>query len=89
MRIYLSYPLSIDGINESSKERSKLSETEFLTFMKVDNELKEEEIVFDGSNIKCMNYIANQFKKSKKNSLDLGKNNLKPIIKAFKDKKID
>ena len=86
MQTYLVYPLYGSKLIVPAKERAKLAKKEFLAFMKVDNALNEEEIVFDGANIKCMNYIVNQFKHSDKKKLNFGKNNMMPIIKAFKAK---
>jgi hypothetical protein len=86
MQTYLAYPSFSDTLNVPAKDRAKLAEKEFLTFMKVDNALNEEEIVFDGANIKCMNYIINQFKHPDKKKLNFGKNNMMPIMKAFKVK---
>ena len=54
--------------------------------MRVDNALNEEEIVFDGANIKCIDYIVKQLEHSDKNNLNFGKNNMMPIMKAFKTK---
>jgi hypothetical protein len=86
MQTYLAYPSFSYKLIVPAKDRAKLAEKAFLTFMKVDNALNEEEMVFDGENIKCMNYIVNQLKHSDKKKLNFGKNNMMPIMKAFKAK---
>lgn len=86
MQTYIGYPLSSNTLITPATERAEFAEQEFLTFMKVDNALKEEEIAFDVKHIKCMNYIANQFKHSFGKKLNFGENNMLPILKAFEDK---
>lgn len=86
MQTYLAYPSFSNTLIAPAKDRAKLAEKEFLTFMKVDNALNEEEIVFDGANIKCMNYIVHQFIHSNKKKLNYGKKDMMPILKAFKAK---
>lgn len=86
MQTYIVYPSFSNMLIPPANERAKLAEKEFLVFMKVDNALKEEEIVFDGAHIKCMNYIVDQFKHSGRKKLNFGKNNMIPILKAFKEK---
>lgn len=70
-----------------SVERIHYIENEFLTFMKVDCNLNEEEYVFDGKLLNDLQYIANTITYGKKSKLDLGINNMRPIIEAFKLKK--
>lgn len=84
MHTYIAYPSY--RITIPANKREKLEEKEFLTFMKVDNALNEKEIAFDREHIKCMNYIINQVRHSSSKKLILGKNNMIPILKAFKDK---
>ncbi len=87
MQTYIAYlPFDSESI-VPSKDREKLAEKEFLVFMKVDNTLNEEEIVFDREHIHCMNYTIHQFKHSERKRLNFGKNNMMPVLKAFKKKR--
>ena len=70
-----------------STERTPYIENEFLTFMKVDYNLNEEEYVFDGKLLNNKQYIAQTVLHGKKSKLEFGINNMRPIIEAFKLKK--
>ena len=73
-------------ISNISKERVNAAESDILVFMKVDENLNEEEIVFDGSALEKIEYIACVMKNGRKNKLEIGKRNMWPIISAFKKK---
>ncbi len=70
-----------------SAERTPFIENEFLTFMKVDCNLNEEEYAFDGKLLNNEQYIAQTVLHGKKSKLEFGINNMRPIIEAFKLKK--
>ena len=78
---------SPDLLNITSAERLACAESDVLVFMKVDSELNEEEYQFEGQHLGCMNYIVNNLKNDKKGKLDIGINNMLPIIDAFKKKR--
>ena len=86
MQTYRVYP-SFNIWTRPANERAKLAAEEFLTFMKVDNALEEEEIFFDGAHIKCINYIVNQFNHSGRKKLNFGRNNMIPLLQAFEQKR--
>ncbi len=86
MQTYSFITFSPELLNITAVERLAYSKEEFLTFMKVDFELNEEEYIFEGQNLDSMSYIANNFKNGKKKKLHIGKNNMRPIIDAFKQK---
>lgn len=86
MQTYIAYSSFNDMLITPANERTKLAAKEFLTFMKVDNTLAEEEIVFDGAYIKCMNYIVNQINHASRKKLYFGEKNMMPILQAFKEK---
>ena len=86
MQTYIAYTSFSDLLIAPANEKTKLKAKEFLAFMKVDNALEEDEIVFDGEYIKCMNYIVNQVNHASRKKLNFGKNNMMPIIEAFKEK---
>jgi hypothetical protein len=86
MITYVCLPPSSHLPNMTSYERMSYTESELLTFMKVDCELNEEEYVFEGEHLSCENYIINQMKNGSKKNLDVGKYNMLPIINAFKQK---
>lgn len=87
MTVYVSFEL--EHINIPSVERSPYIKKEYLTFMKVDYNLNEEEYVFDGNLLKDMGYIFNNILYGKKAELGFGKNNMQPIIEAFITKRQD
>ena len=72
----------------TSKERLVHGIEDLLTFIKVDNELNEEECYFEGSKLQDREYLHNQLKYGKKTKLELGELNLMPVIEAFKRKKL-
>ena len=86
MQTYVAYPSFSDNLIATANERKKLTSKEFLVFMKVNNALEEDEVVFEGEYIKCEDYIVNQFNHAGRSKLNFGKNNMMPIIKAFKEK---
>ena len=87
MQTYSYIAFSPDLLNITSAERLACAESDVLVFMKVDSELNEEEYQFEGQHLGCMNYIVNNLKNDKKGKLDIGINNMLPIIDAFKKKR--
>ena len=69
----------------TSKEREDKGINEYLTFMKIDHYLNEEEYVFDGKFIENDEYILKQLRSKKHNKLNFGYRNMLPIIKAFEN----
>lgn len=63
------------------------ADNEFLTFMKVDCDLNEEEYIFDGQFLNDPKYIVDTFLGGKQTKLNFGINNMRPIIDAFQLKK--
>ena len=74
-------------LNMTSKDRQKFATEEWLVLLKIDNELNEEEYRFYVPGLKCSGYIRQQFKTGSDKKLDWGKDNMRPIIEAFKKKK--
>lgn len=83
MQVYIACFPSPPYLSMTSKERLSHGEKEYLTFMKVDSCLNEEEYVFDGEKLSNMEYIAYQVMNGKKKKLDLGKVNMSPLVEAF------
>lgn len=71
----------------TSKERAAHGTEDYLTFIRVDEELNEEEYAFEGSKLADLDYVGSQLRNGKKNELDFGKLNMTPVIEAFKKKK--
>lgn len=86
MQAYTYCPLSQDLLNMTSAERAGHAMSEILAFMKIDDELNEEEYVFEGKHLSCENYLVNQLKYGRTDNIDVGKNNVLPLIDAFKQK---
>ena len=84
MVIYVQINYEENLINMTSKERIEKATNEFLSFMKVDNNLNEEEYIFDSKYINQIEYIAYVMKNGKQKKLVMGSTNMKPIIEAFK-----
>lgn len=79
---------SCDGIYQmTSKERLQKGMQDILVFMKVDNDLNEEEYFFEDKDIRCENYVCSKLREGSKKHLEYGKLNMQPIINAFKSKK--
>lgn len=70
----------------TSRERQAQGRKEFLTFMKVDRELQEEEYVFEGAELKDVKYVRQQLEQGKKTQLDYGKVNMMPVVEAFRER---
>lgn len=87
MLTYVVVKYEYDLMTATSKERLGKGTKEYLTFLKVDYELNEEECVFDGDCIDQEGYIVEQLENGKRNKLDAGVVNMMPIIKAFKTRK--
>lgn len=67
----------------SKKTKKKKTHIHFLVFMMVDEELNEKEYVFDGKRLKDIQYLSFEFTHGEKKFLDVGINNMKPIVEAF------
>ena len=75
------------SLETTSKERLTYGVRDYLTFMKVDKFLNEEEYFFDSSKLKDREYIRQQLELGKSKQLNLGRINMLPIIQAFKKKR--
>jgi len=83
MMTYLYYEIDQSNYHErTSRERQNNATVEYLTFMKIDSDLNQQECVFEGTYIQDPKYIVDQFNNIK-NKLDLGIKNMMPIIQAF------
>jgi len=87
MMTYVMCDYSEKNIVKSSKERLASGKEEFLTFMKVDSNLNEEEYVFDAAILRDHEKLANRLLKGSSNKLNLGADNMMPIISAFRKKR--
>ena len=85
MMVYVS--VGAKYMDKPSVERMAHKEEEFLTFMKVDCDLNEEEYIFEGNLLNDPQYIIATVLRGKKTRLDFGINNMRPIIEAFQLKK--
>lgn len=88
--IYMILPvLKGDEMGFTSKERIRLATSEFMNFVSIDKDLNVFEINFKGEKIKVRDraYIYKQITSNKMNYLLYSKNNMQPIIEAFKKKK--
>ena len=80
------YDLSLEYM--TSKERAETCQgTDCLVFMKMDNDLNKEEYSFNENEIKDSSYALAKIKYGKTTTLNIGRNNMLPIIEAFKQKK--
>ena len=87
MMTYVLCDYTEENMQLSSKERMSLGKEEFLTFMKVDVDLNEEEYFFDAATLRDHSCLAQHLLKGPSKKLDLGATNMMPIIAAFKNKK--
>lgn len=83
--VYCDYDI-VKEQNLTSKERIKHAKEEYLAFMKVDKNLAEEECLISEKILNDPKSIYQEVKNHSK-SLEAGKNNLFPIIEAFKEKR--
>jgi len=86
MQVYVACPASLSLINTTSKERRSHAQKEYLSFMKVDRYLNEEECDFEGDKLNNTKYIYNQLMKGRSKRLEFGKINMIPIVESFKKK---
>lgn len=86
MMTYVLCDYTEENMQRSSKERMLLGKQEFLTFMKVDADLNEEEYFFDSVVLSNREQLAKHLLKGPGKKLDLGLTNMQPIISAFKVK---
>ncbi|SEW33387.1 hypothetical protein [[Clostridium] fimetarium] len=84
MNTYIFCEDNETNLKATSKERSKMSQNEVLAFMKVDQEMNEEEYVFEGQLLNNIEYIAKHMEIGKREKLEIGEINLVPIKEAFK-----
>lgn len=87
MMTYVLCDYTEENMQLSSKERMTLGKEEFLTFMKVDADLNEEEYFFDSSTLHNCDQLAQCLLKGPNKKLDLGATNMTPIVTAFRTKK--
>lgn len=87
MMTYVMCDYSEENIVKSSKERLSLGKEEFLTFMKVDSNLNEEEYVFDEAILRDHEKLANRLLKGSSKKLNMGADNMMPIVSAFRKKR--
>ena len=85
MYSYIWTPYMPDLGKLTSAQRSQETVSDFLVFTRIDDELNEEEYVFDGRYINNMEYIVYQMKHGKKDRLDLSSRNMSPIVASFKE----
>lgn len=83
MNTYICCEVNESNLKATSKERIKMSQNEVLVFMKVDQDMNEEEYVFECKKLNNIEYIAKNMKIGKKRKLEIGATNLNPIIEAF------
>lgn len=86
MMTYALCVFSREALGQTSKDRLAQNTTEFLTFMKVDSDLNEEEYYFPDSVIGDLEQVALHLRKGPKKGLDFGKKNMAPIVVAFRKK---
>ena len=86
MTVYVLCDASEENLLRSSKERLVHGKLEFLTFMKVDYELSEEEYTFESKTLSNLESVACQFIKGSCSKLHFGVMNMAPIVNAFKQK---
>lgn len=86
MTTYVLCEYTEENMQRSSKERMSLGKEEFLTFMKVDDDLNEEEYFFNSGILHDRDRLAQYLLKGPSKKLDLGAINMQPIISAFKSK---
>lgn len=85
MYSYIWTPYMPDLGKLTLAQRSQETVSDFLVFTRIDDELNEEEYVFDGRYINNMEYIVYQMKHGKKDRLDLSSRNMSPIVASFKE----
>lgn len=86
MMVYVVvFPLAIQGYSTSA-ERMKHADHEILVFAKINKDIEQEEYAFEGDKIKDNAYLIYQLTEGKKKQLYYSKENMVPIIEAFKKK---
>ena len=88
MMTYVLCDYTEENMQLNSKERMALGKEEFLTFMKVDADLNEEEYFFDSSTLHNRDQLAQHLLKGPSKKIDLGATNMMPIVSAFRTKKL-
>lgn len=86
MMTYVLCDYTEDNMQLSSKERMALGKEEFLTFMKVDADLNEEEYFFDSTTLSHHDKLTQHLLTVPSKKLNLGATNMRPIISAFNAK---
>lgn len=82
MSLY-SYIVDAPSTPKISKERISMTTKDMLVFTSIDSELNELEYAFDGELLSNMEYVACVMKHGRKRSLDIGRRNMAPILRAF------
>jgi len=83
MITYVLCDYTEENMQLCSKERMALGKEEFLTFMKVDADLNEEEYFFDATTLSDHEKLAQHLLSGPTKKLNLGVTNMQPIIAAF------
>lgn len=86
MMTYVLCDYTEENMHRSSKERMSLGTEDFLTFMKVDAALNEEEYFFVSAVVNDHEQLAKHLIKGPSQKLNLGATNMQPIISAFNAK---
>lgn len=73
----------------TSKDRVCQGVEDYLVFFRIDKYLNVEEYAFEGSKLKDYEYISRELTTGKKEKLDVGRQNLLPVIKAFEYKRMN
>ena len=87
MMTYVVCDYNNKNMMRSSKERMSEGKEEFLTFIKVDADLNEEEYIFDSDILCDRERLAQRLLNGRSKKLDFGATNMMPIISAFKAKR--
>lgn len=82
MMTYISYPIKDKHLKMTSKERLALENEDILVFMEVEAGLRMREYCFSQEDLDNMNSVANILAKNDA-PLNIGCNNLSPIVDAF------
>lgn len=72
----------------TSLERLEQSTTDFMVCASIDKELVEKEYIFDGKQMKKIEYVACVMKNGIESRLKVSSINLLPIKRAFEKKKL-
>ena len=87
MVTYALCDFSRESLGQTSKDRLAQNTSEFLTFMKVDSNLNEEEYYFSDGVIGDLEQVALHLLQGPRKCLDFGEKNMAPIVVAFSKKR--